>query len=608
MAEFFAELKRRQMFRVAAAYAVVAWLLLQLVNNLTPALRLPDWAATFVVVLLIAGFPVALLFCWIQHLPVDGASSAVKTRNQDWLLIGALALVLIFLGYQQIALSLRETTAQAGVDAAREAAASPRGTISVAVLPFTNLSSDPEQEFFSDGMTEEITSALARVPDLRVVARTSAYEFKGKNINIKTMGEQLGATHLIEGSVRKAGDRLRITAQLISAADGTHLWAQDYDRQLTDIFAIQEDIARAITASLHMSLGLRPGENLVNNRSIDSESYQQFLRARALIQARGRERITEASALLEQIVARNPNYAPAWERLVVAYYLMVTTDPAWINGSLDEARRLAEPYFSKMEAATRRAFQSDPDFIGLDALATMDFQSGNMLSAGERSSKALARDPNDPGMLNQYSIWLATVGWVKEANVVRQHLKLVEPYVPLQNLWTARYLWVDGQNEAALAILNALPPDTPQRVNDLAMIHASMGRYADAADLLEKAPAGNAGNVAQERRNEAARLLRAAPAKADRLDTLPRLGAGLDWVYLHVGAPELAIQTQEFRIKMRFTAPTELPLIWHSSYAPLRKTERFKAYVRDLGLVDYWRAKGWPEFCKPTTGDDFACN
>src|SRR6202158_4998638 len=128
-------------------------------------------------------------------------------------------------------------------------------------------------------MTEEITSALAKVPDLRVVARTSAFEFKGKNVNVKTIGDELGATHLIEGSVRKAGDRVRITVQLIKADDGTHIWAQDYDRELTDIFAIQEDIARTITTSLRMPLGLKPGENLVNNRAITSDDYQQYLRA-----------------------------------------------------------------------------------------------------------------------------------------------------------------------------------------------------------------------------------------------------------------------------------------------------------------------------------------
>ena len=174
MAEFFAELKRRQMFRVAAAYAVVAWVLLQLINNLTPALRLPDWAATLVVVLLVAGFPIAMLFCWIQHLPsADGSATSAKTGKQDWLLIGALALVLLFMGYQAIAPSSDATTPPAGVEGARSASLDPAGAISVAVLPFANLSSDPEQEFFSDGITEEITGALAKVPDLRVVGRTS---------------------------------------------------------------------------------------------------------------------------------------------------------------------------------------------------------------------------------------------------------------------------------------------------------------------------------------------------------------------------------------------------------------------------------------------------
>src|SRR5262249_19755030 len=155
--------------------------------------------------------------------------------------------------------------------------------------------------------------ALAKVSDLRVVARTSAFEFKDKHIDIRTMGQQLGATHLIEGSVRKAGNRLRITAQLIKADDGTHIWADDYDRELTDVFAIQEDIARAITASLHVALGLKSGQNLVDNRRIDTASYEKFLAASSLL----RNRVTTANAgalqgaiqaasLLESVVAANP--------------------------------------------------------------------------------------------------------------------------------------------------------------------------------------------------------------------------------------------------------------------------------------------------------------
>ncbi len=164
----------------------------------------------------------------------------------------------------------------------------PTGAISIAVLPFSNLSGDPGQEFLSDGVTEEITAALAKVPDLRVIARTSAYQFKAQNRDIQSIGQQLHASHVIEGSVRRAGNRLRITVQLVEATGGTHLWSETYDRQLTDIFAVQEDIARAIAASLRVPLGLRPGEQLVANRAIDPE----FLSAIPARQGRAAESTT----------------------------------------------------------------------------------------------------------------------------------------------------------------------------------------------------------------------------------------------------------------------------------------------------------------------------
>jgi len=282
MANFLAELKRRHVYRVAAAYAVVAWVLLQLVNNVAPVLDLPPWVARAFLLALVIGFPIAVFFAWMRELaPADVTTAQAKTGMFDWALMGALVVVIALGAYEQFAPTGARPVQQAGVDAAREVAAKPAG-ISVAVLPFVNLSSDKEQEFFSDGMTEEITTALAKVADLSVVGRTSAFQFKGRNQDLRTIGHSLNATHLIEGSVRKAGDRVRITVQLIKADDGRHIWAENYDRQLTDIFATQEDIARAITTSLRMPLGLKPGENLVNNRDIDPDSYQQFLRARAL--------------------------------------------------------------------------------------------------------------------------------------------------------------------------------------------------------------------------------------------------------------------------------------------------------------------------------------
>jgi TolB-like protein/DNA-binding SARP family transcriptional activator len=523
------------------------------------------------------------------------ATPRMKPRIGGWIAAGGLVALLVLVLVIQFAPWAGRPVASPGAEA-----------VSVTVLPFVNLSGDKEQDYFSDGITEEITAALAKVPDLRVVARISAFQFKGKPVVVKMLGEQLGVTHVLEGSVRKEGNRVRITVQLIKT-DDTHIWSENYDRQLTDVIPVQEEIARSIAEALKVPLGLKPGENLVTNRSIDSESYQQYLRARALAQAGGRARVTEAIAQYEQVIARNPNYAPAWASLSLAYYSMVGSDPAWNNGSLDEARRVAEVYRPKMEAAAERAFQLDPNFEGAAALSVVEFERGNMLSASELLAKAIALNPNHPGRLNGYSIMLAGVGRIKEAIAVREQLRMVEPLVRENDVWTAEYLWLDGQDEAAIALLNSLPSDMDTRATtDLARIYASLGRYGEAADMLEKAHPGNA--AAEARWKVAARLLRAAPAKVAGVDTLPRLGANLDWVYLYVDAPERAIQTQEFGLKMGFVAPVSLASVWHASYAHLRKTERFKAFVRALGLDDYWRAKGWPEFCHPVTGNDFECN
>src|SRR5882672_8802282 len=252
MGNFFAELKRRHIYRVVAAYAVVAWLLLQLVNNVAPIMDAPVWVARSALLFLVLGFPIAIFFAWMRELPPADAVRPVKATVTDWALIGVLVVVIALVSYQQFA-QTRSATELSGVEAARRAAAAPAG-ISIAVLPFVNLSGDAGQEFFSDGMTEEITSALAKVPTLRMVGRTSAFQFKGQNKDLRAIGQSLGATYLIEGSVRKAGERVRVTAQLVKADDGIGLWTDNYDRELKGIFAMQEDIAQAIAGALRVPL------------------------------------------------------------------------------------------------------------------------------------------------------------------------------------------------------------------------------------------------------------------------------------------------------------------------------------------------------------------
>jgi TolB-like protein len=364
--------------------------------------------------------------------------------------LAAIAAVLVvgvaFTSYLQLAPS---GTREAALPA-QAVATLPTGAISIAVLPFNNLSGDAGQEFFSDGVTEEITAALAKVPDLRVIARTSAYQFKAQNRDIQSIGRQLHASHVIEGSVRRAGDRLRITVQLVEATGGTHLWSETYDRQLTDIFAVQEDIARAIAASLRVPLGLRSGENLVNNRAIDPNSYQQFLRGKgALLKASAA--FAEQLALLEPVVAKNPNYAPAWAALVQAYQWASTEIRLELP---EEQARTRAAYQAKMVAAARRAVELDPDLVEAQVMYTLTISGPRKLALTEDALlHALAVDPGNPEALERYSNMLMAVGRVKEALALKQRLHELDPFIPVRNHNLAEALWLDGQTDAAIALL-----------------------------------------------------------------------------------------------------------------------------------------------------------
>jgi TolB-like protein len=536
--------------------------------------------------------------------PGDEGLIQRRVTRRNWILAGGLtaAVMAAFLLYE---FATTTTQQPAGVDAAKTVSSSPASAISIAVLPFANLSGDASQEFFSDGLTEEITTALAKIRNLRVVGRTSAYQFKDERKDLRAIGQALSATHLIEGSVRKAGDRVRIAVQLVRADDGTHVWTENYDRQLTDIFAIQEDIATAITGALRVPLGLAPGETVVSNRDIDPESYQQYLRARALLAQRG-PGVGSAIEILEPLVARNANYAPAWAQLAWAYSLAPIYHPARFGSSIEASRRAVNELLGKAEAAAQRAVQVDPGAVAYAPLGYLQFVRGKLLLAEDWDRQALALDPNGPA-LQGLSLLLATVGRLKEAIALKQQLQALEPFVPLFNRTRGLWLWADGQTDAAITILKNLPDDGG--VGDLAMIYASLGRYAEAADLLESPPGAFSKDVARLKAfsKDVARLLRTAPAKAAAPQSIPS-DRNLDWVYLHVGAPERALESYERDVQNGWSGGIFLPLVWHSSFAPVRKTERFKAFARNAGLVDYWRAKGWPQWCHPTTGEDFACD
>ncbi|MHB1205340.1 MAG: hypothetical protein ACYCZX_07220 [Rhodospirillaceae bacterium] len=618
--KLWSEIGRRNVGRVALVYAGAAWGLVHMSTVMAEALEIPHWVNRFLVFLLVAFAPIVIGFSWVYELTPEGfrraaeveQNAALSGRTARRLDIAIIALMVVLAGlyigerFLPGAEHLQEAAAGEGASAHEAQPVAAASGITVAVLPFLNLSSDKEQEFFSDGMTEEITSALAKVKGLRVVGRTSAFEFKGQNKDLRTIGKALSASHVLEGSVRKSGSRVRITGQLIKVDDGTHIWTEDYDRELTDVFAVQDDIARAIAGALQVPLGLQAGAMLVANRIADTDSYQDYLRAKAIVRGRGTagNDVTEAVRLLEQVVARDPGYAPAWSMLSRAYSFVPQDTAAFRYGQGEELRRLGEAYLPKARAAARRAIVLNP--TDADAYVTLSREdiSKGWLEADDLGRQALRLDPDNPDVIHSYSIHLAGAGRVKEALPLRQRLRTIEPFVPVFNLVTGRILAEDGQYAAAAAILKALPSNIGR--GPLGATYAAMGKYKEAADVILSAPE----DQFPPRTGEAAvRLLRQAPAKGVARE-LPKLGGNLAFAYLYVGATEQFVDS--------FLAPLEeqgnagylgaFDQLWSPWAAAARKTERFKALMRKMGLVDYWRARGWPDVCHPTTGDDFECS
>ena len=589
-------INQHKMVQWSVAYIALAYAIQHAVVLTSDAFEWPHIVQPISMLLLAFGLPVVMTFAWYH------GEKASRRISGPELTIIALLMVTSSLLFYVFVRPAAEANAPASI--AQGATAAPAG-ISLAVLPFANLSSDKEQEFFSDGMTEEITTALAKVPNLRVVARTSAFEFKGKNVNTKTVGGQLGATHLIEGSVRKAGNRLRISAQLVKADDGTNMWAEDYDRELTDVFAIQEEIAQAIAGALRVPLGLQRGENLVSNRTNDLESYQQYLLARTQLRARG-VGVAQAVNILERVVARDPGYAPGWAALAEGYRLAPYYSPALRSDSLEVSHGALGDALDKSEMAAQRAIQLDSkNALGYVELAVIQTVRGRWAAGEELYRKALALDPNDPDALHIYSIDLAIEGRLKDALAMRERLQMLEAFVPIYNIFLGNILPLSGRNSAAIALLESVPADAAggfYRNAFLAQAYARAGRYKDAADTVLLI----SGNQVNPRAVEAAvQLLRKAPTRLGSSEALPPLNSELNFIYAHVGALERVIEWPERAMGYAQT-PTTYGL-WLPEYAPVRKSERFKAFMRKAGLVDYWRTKGWPDLCKPTTGDDFAC-
>lgn len=339
MEKFWAELKRRNVLRVATVYAMAAWIVIQVSVAVFPHLGLPTWLITAVIVLTLVGFPIALIISWVYEWGPEGVvrtedvddteASARPAPKRSWggtITIGALAVLLVGQYFYFKHWKAEHAPMAALADNTR--------SLAVAVLPFVNMSSDPEQEYFSDGLTEDIITQLAKIKDLHVISRTSSMKYKGDTLSIKTIGAQLNVGSILEGSVQRAGDQLRITAQLINVATDAHLWAESYDRPVADLFSIQREIATAIAGMLKKTLTPDDVNSLAAVPTANVEAYQAYLKGRHLThQAHvDGETALKAIAELERAVAMDSTFALAYAELARAharvYYLRMDQNEA----------------------------------------------------------------------------------------------------------------------------------------------------------------------------------------------------------------------------------------------------------------------------------------
>ena len=528
---FLAELKRRNVLRMAGLYLVAAWLITQVASTVLPAFDAPGWALRAVISTLVAGFLPMMILSWVFELTPEGLKRETEVdRSQsitpltgkklDQIIIVVLALALAYFAFDKFALAPQRELVVRQQNEAEVSAARTRGGIdalihsygdrSIAVMPFVNMSPDPEQEYFSDGISEELLNQLTRIAQLRVIARTSSFAYKGKEVKVEQIAKELNVAHILEGSIRRSGTKVRITAQLIRAADSSHLWSETYDREMTDIFAVQDEIAAAVVAQLKLKL-LRAAPTA---KVVDPKAYELFLQARALIRQRTADAYTGAIDMLQRALAIDPAYAAAWTQLARVYSAQAD------NG----LRPISEGYRLAREAGNK-ALASDPDFaLALSHLAWIAMSyDGDFAAAAQHLTRALVLARDDLSVLNISAAFTQSLGRLQPAIAIREWLTARDPANPVlvANLGLAYYqagrwdeaiaryrqalalspqavvyhyqigmaLLQRGQAQAAFAEMQ-LEPDGPWRQIGLPMVWHALGDKAQSAaalaDLIHK--------------------------------------------------------------------------------------------------------------------------
>jgi TolB-like protein len=584
-----AELKRRKVFKVGGAYLVVAWLAVQAVSIGFPAFDAPAWVLRVFILVAMLGFPIALLFAWVFDATPDGVKAeSGSTRGSIGVYLAAAAIAALAVGWY----FKGQPSYRAGDVPANTAP-------SVAVLPFANMSGKADEDYFSDGMTEELLNVLAKIPKLNVAARTSVFEFKGKGGDVREIGRKLGVSHIVEGSVRREGEQVRVTAQLIRVADGFHVWSESYDRELKSVFALQDDIARHIGEQLQLKLGV--GELPAARAAIDPAAYDEYLKGRALL--RQRKDLRLAIEHLKAAVAKAPAFAAGWSTLSLScevsfWYKKMT--PA------EQAAMLA----CEADAAAHAA-ALDPNAAATEhALANVARAQFKYALGEQHYLRGMQIDPSYPDVREDYSEVLYEVGRMEDSARAARQLVTLDPYFGVGwNRVRSAAVALDRRadvEEAARQMLTIAPGIFSKivlldyalsygRVDEaraaLAQFQARWPKEAAFAQTLLPWALGDQGVDAGR--------LSAAIADAPPGEASYYLIARRDVARYNAYNESLGAILQAYYFANLYSSKP-------AGHAMLRDPH-VKAKLVEYGFVAYWREKGWPAGCRPLGEADFEC-
>jgi adenylate cyclase len=572
-----AELKRRRVFRALIGYGIAAFAVLQVIEPVMHGLRLPDWTLSFVVVGLAVGFPVVLVLAWVFDVSAGGIErtapiGAGGVSRPSAVLAGLIAAGIALAGVALLAFRLSSRGARPSTSSAPLAP-------SVAVLPFVNMSAAKDDEYFSDGITEEVINALANVEGVRVVSRTSAFAFKGKNLSVRKIGEELAVSTVLEGSVRRQGNEVRIVAQLINATDGYHLWSKTFDRRLENVFAVEDELARSIAEALTPKL-LNASAPLVREATASTEAHDLYLRGRHFWNKRTTEDLNRAAALFQQALDVDPKYALAHSGLADAYALLV-----------EYSRARPAEMLPRAVANARKALELNPALAEPHATLGLIAMDGYDWPGAEREFKrAIELRPGYVTAHHWYAIFLAMMGRFPEARAQAEQALQLDPASLIVSNMVGVVLYdardYAGAIEAFRRTLELDPTFVPAR-EFLACAYMSAGKKQEALAQLASTGGSDIDYATMRawvlaetgEREEASRLARELLQRSGREAFHPGMLAA---VHAVLGDRDRAFELLERAYQEKDWTVRELKVspIWD----PLRDDPRFGKLLKKMNL------------------------